>query len=99
MSERQRLEARIHGQVQGVGFRWFVRSSATRLGLTGWVTNAPEGTVRLVAEGRPANLDKLTALLCQGPSGAVVERVDDARLPASDAFHRFEIRSGSHRGD
>jgi acylphosphatase len=93
------MEARIHGQVQGVGFRWFVRSNATRLGLTGWVANEAMGTVRLVAEGNPARLDQLAALLQEGPSGAVVERVDDARLPAGNSFHRFDIRSGSHAGD
>lgn len=99
LTQRQRLEARVHGRVQGVGFRWFVRRQATGLGLTGWVANEPDGSVRVVAEGEPAALQKLAGMLWRGPDGAAVERVDVARLPAGDSFAGFEIRAGSHGGD
>ena len=45
------LSARIHGRVQGVGFRMQAQSRATRLGLTGWVRNEADGSVRVEAEG------------------------------------------------
>jgi len=96
---QERLEARVHGQVQGVGYRWFVRRHAARLGLSGWVANEPAGSVRLIAEGSRAAIDELAALLAEGPAGASVERVDGSRLPASGGFVGFEIRAGSHRGD
>lgn len=99
MNERQRLEARVHGQVQGVGFRWFVRNSASRLGLTGWVANQSDGSVRLVAEGPRPELDQLVRLLREGPPGASVQAVEESRLPASGSLGRFEIRSGGHAGD
>ncbi|HUG49133.1 MAG TPA: acylphosphatase [Candidatus Limnocylindria bacterium] len=99
MSQGQRLEARVHGRVQGVGFRWFVRRQAIGLGLTGWVANEPGGSVRVVAEGEPAALEELAGLLRRGPDGAAVERVDVERLPFGGSFARFEIRSGSHDGD
>ncbi|MEO6703969.1 MAG: acylphosphatase, partial [Jatrophihabitantaceae bacterium] len=35
MTEPVRLTAWVHGQVQGVGFRWWTRSRALELGLTG----------------------------------------------------------------
>ena len=35
----KRLDATVHGRVQGVGFRWFVMRRAERLGLVGWVAN------------------------------------------------------------
>src|SRR5439155_20058522 len=57
----QRLEATVRGRVQGVGFRYFVVREAMELGLVGWVANAADGSVVLVAEGPPAALDALDA--------------------------------------
>lgn len=88
----ERLSATITGRVQGVGFRWWVRSAADRLGLTGWVMNgADERSVELVAEGSPTSLDQLERLLRQGPPGAVVDRVEASRSPASGSHGRFQI--------
>ena len=88
----ERLSATIIGRVQGVGFRWWVRSFADRMGLTGWVMNgADERSVELVAEGLPAALDELERLLGQGPPGAVVARVEATRSPASGSYARFQI--------
>ncbi len=88
----ERLSATVIGRVQGVGFRWWVRSAADRLGLTGWVMNAPdERSVELVAEGPIAELDELEGLLRAGPPGSVVDRVETARSPASGGYGRFQI--------
>jgi len=38
----------VHGGVQGVGFRWFAREEAARLGITGWIRNRDDGTVEAV---------------------------------------------------
>ena len=35
----ERLQAVVHGDVQGVGFRYFVQRKAHQLGLSGWVRN------------------------------------------------------------
>jgi acylphosphatase len=95
----ERLDATIHGQVQGVGFRWFVKRHATRLGLHGWVANQPGGSVRVVAEGSPQALHELAELLRRGPAGAAVSNVDERRSPAAGSFTAFDIRAGSHTGD
>jgi acylphosphatase len=90
--DAERLTATIIGRVQGVGFRWWVRSAADRLGLTGWVMNGTdERAVDLVAEGPAAALDELERLLQRGPPAAVVERVEASRSPASGSYARFEI--------
>jgi acylphosphatase len=46
-----RLTAWVDGRVQGVGFRWWTRSQARRLGLRGTAVNLPDGRVEVIAEG------------------------------------------------
>jgi acylphosphatase len=95
----KRLDATVHGQVQGVGFRWFVQRRAERLGLVGWVANEPDGSVRVVVEGPAEAVDELAADLRIGPSGAVVERVDGESPPPTGEFGSFDIRARGHFGD
>lgn len=69
---RVRLTAWVDGLVQGVGFRWWVRSRALELGLTGSATNLPDGRVQVIAEGpRPACATLLTLLRGPGTPGRV----------------------------
>jgi acylphosphatase len=89
MSERRAY--RLSGRVQGVGFRWWARQTASKLGLRGRVRNEPDGSVWVEAEGDGARLDQFERLLKTGPPGAVVrqvlqERPGDGALPP-----RFEI--------
>ncbi len=99
LTAAERLEALVHGHVQGVGFRVFVARAARRLDLVGWVANESSGLVRCVAEGERATLETLLDTLRTGPPGAWVERVDEAWSPAAGGFERFEVRSGWHPGD
>ena len=99
LERRRGIEAVVHGHVQGVGFRWFVISCASQLGITGWVANRADGTVEVVAEGEPASLEALLGALRDGPPGAEVTEVDVTDRPAVHRMSRFEIRSGFHPGD
>jgi len=99
MSERRRLEATVHGRVQGVGFRWFVRRNAARLELVGWVSNDPSGSVRVVVEGEAPAVDEMVAELRQGPPGAIVDHVEAHDLLPTGEFSGFEVRAGGHSGD
>ena len=95
----KRLVATVRGQVQGVGYRWFVQREAGRLGLDGWVSNQHDGSVEVVAEGREAALSELVLMLWEGPPGASVGGVDVRHEPARGNIVGFTIRSGAHRGD
>jgi acylphosphatase len=66
----------VHGLVQGVFFRDTVRRHAQSRGVAGWVRNNPDGTVEAVFEGEPEAVERLVSFVHEGPSGAVVERVD-----------------------
>jgi acylphosphatase len=80
---------RIHGRVQGVGFRWWARSVAGRLGLHGTVRNLGDGSVELVASGAPNAIDELRRCLSDGPPGSRVDRLEESTI------HR-EHRKGFH---
>lgn len=81
-----RLTAWVHGHVQGVGMRWWIRSRALELGLVGWARNTDDGRVEVVAEGPRRSLERLLAWLRDpdadlrrpGRVTAVTERWADA---------------------
>lgn len=66
----------VHGRVQGVGFRWFVRTAARSLGVRGSVRNLHDGTVEVIAAGPPEALASLERSLRTGPGGARVTHVE-----------------------
>jgi acylphosphatase len=73
-----RLTAWVHGRVQGVGMRWWIRSRALEIGLVGWARNLDDGRVEVVAEGSEDRCRRLLAALRESsPPGrvdTVVER-------------------------
>lgn len=73
---------RAEGQVQGVGFRWWTRSVAQDLGLTGSVRNRRDGSVEIEAFGETDTLDRFAGLLRNGPPGASVRRLTVESLAA-----------------
>ena len=63
----QRMHIRVYGRVQGVGFRYFTMTEATKLKLTGWVRNRREGySVDVWDEGDLEKLEKLARIQKKG---------------------------------
>lgn len=81
--ESARLTAWIQGRVQGVGFRWWVRSCGLALGLVGVAENLADGRVKVVAEGDRGNcaalLDQLASPEAPGRVAQVTFRWDSAK--------------------
>src|ERR1700722_5831954 len=82
---RARLTAWVRGRgqgvrVQGVGFRWGVRSHALALGLHGWAENLPDGRVKVVAQG------------ARGACQQLLERLegDDTPGHVAQVTHRWD---------
>ncbi|MSR07503.1 MAG: acylphosphatase [Gemmatimonadetes bacterium] len=71
----------ISGRVQGVGFRWFTVRLAEKLGVSGWVTNLPDGRVEVVARGTQESLVRLEEGLRSGPGTGHVESVEKSDVP------------------
>ncbi len=88
MASESRLTAWVRGRVQGVGFRWWVRSRALELGLTGAATNLADGRVEVVAEGRADRCAQLLDLL----------RGDDTPGQVVSVVERWADSGGSYTG-
>lgn len=79
------------GRVQGVGFRYRVSELAGRYAVTGFVRNLPDGTVELVAEGQPGELESfLDAIHLR--MQANIRDTSIHREPALGEFDSFAIR-------
>jgi acylphosphatase len=87
----KRAEVTVHGMVQGVFFRVETRDRARSLGLSGWVTNAPDGTVRAAFEGEDERVESMVEWCRRGPSGASVDEVDVTWVEPHGE-HGFSIR-------
>ncbi len=89
--EQQQREIRYAGRVQGVGFRYTVRSLAARFAVTGFVRNMPDGRVQLVVEGDAGEIEGfLDAIKAEMTS--YIRDVQETARPASGRFPAFEIR-------
>lgn len=60
-----RKQIKFYGRVQGVGFRYKARYMADALGLTGFVHNEYDGSVRMEVQGEEAMIDRLIQTLQQ----------------------------------
>lgn len=87
----ERLHLVVHGDVQGVGFRYFLLRQAEELGLRGWVRNNDDGSVELVAEGGRRDLEALMRAAAVGPRLARVSRVDAEWSAATGRLEGFDL--------
>ncbi len=88
-SGEARLTAWVEGRVQGVGFRWWVRSQALALGLVGQAENLADGRVKVIVEGPIGLCAELLGLLQAGGTPGRVRRVASRWAPASGGFAGF----------
>ena len=80
------------GEVQGVGFRYFVQRQALRMSLDGWVRNTADGAVELEAQGDARTIAAFIAALKQGPPLSRVDRVHNTEMPLHDGETGFRVR-------
>jgi acylphosphatase len=85
------MQVLYSGQVQGVGFRYTVRSLAVRFDVTGYVRNLPDGRVHLVVEGAAAEIDAFLAAI-KSEMQYYIGDIHEMVRPGSGRFPSFEIR-------
>jgi acylphosphatase len=88
---RRAVDVVITGRVQGVFFRAWAQEQAARLGVAGWVSNEPDGSVAGHFEGAPADVESLLEWCRSGPEYA---RVEHMRVTETEpgGVHGFDVR-------
>lgn len=67
---------KIQGRVQGIGFRyWAIKTAEEIGGISGWVRNAPDGSVEILMSGEEEKIDAMILACHKGPSLARVDCV------------------------
>jgi acylphosphatase len=82
---------RITGRVQGVGFRFWTRGQAQRLGLTGWVRNEADGSVTALICGPNVAVSTMLERCRSGPPGASVANIETESALLDEVPSEFRI--------
>jgi acylphosphatase len=90
---RERVQVFYSGRVQGVGFRYTVKSVAQGYEVTGSVRNLLDGRVELIAEGRREELEAFLPAIREGGLGRLIQNEQVSWSEASGEFRSFEITS------
>jgi acylphosphatase len=86
-----RKRVTVHGEVQGVGFRFHTQATAARLGVNGSVRNLTDGSVEVEIEADEPTVARMLSWLREGPTWASVGSVDVVDIePRGDSGFRID---------
>ncbi|MCD7955178.1 MAG: acylphosphatase [Lachnospiraceae bacterium] len=86
-----REKIRFHGRVQGVGFRYKAKWSASALGLTGWVKNEWDGSVSVEVQGYEESIHRMLEQLNSDPY-IQIEWMNTDKIPVVEDESGFRVR-------
>jgi acylphosphatase len=87
-NEKQTKRYFVSGNVQGVGYRFFVQRAAEKLGIGGFARNLYDGRVEVFATGSPSRLAELRTALERGPRFASVSGIREEQAEPSPLFEK-----------
>ena len=79
------------GSVQGVGFRYRAFYAARENGVSGWVKNEYDGSVSMEAQGTPADLRQLIAMI-RDARYIEIDDLEEKNLPTEKEERQFVVR-------
>ena len=83
-----RMSITFYGRVQGVGFRYRAKYAADGLGLTGWVQNEWDDTVRMEVQGRREDIRQMIRRINAG-TFVNIENMDMKEIPVDPEERSF----------
>ncbi len=82
----------LSGRVQGVGFRYFAESLASKYGINGYVENIYNRKVEVVGQGEDEELRQFFEEVKKGPAFSVITETKVEELDGSKKYNTFEIK-------
>jgi len=89
--KRERVTILYAGHVQGIGFRYAVKTLTTSYEVTGTVRNLPDGRVELVAESAKEELEAFLQAIRDSGVGRFIRQEQAHWAEAKNEFRGFEI--------
>jgi acylphosphatase len=81
----------ISGEVQGVGYRFFVQRSSAAHQVRGYVRNLKDGRVEVLAEGSPRAVEAFRHDLAAGPTHSRVGTIEELVVEPTGLYSNFRI--------
>lgn len=88
---KKAMKFTVHGTVQGIFYRQFVKENADQLGLRGHVRNLSDSNVEVFVEGEGGKIDALEVFLNKGPAHCNIRHIDREEKKWSGDFKEFKI--------
>ena len=85
-------ELTISGRVQGVGYRYFAVQKANEMRITGWVKNAVDGSVIIIAQGIEEEIETFIDFLYIGPTRSRVDQISKVKFNTLSDFNNFSVK-------
>lgn len=86
----KRYHVILDGIVQGVGMRYFCKTTADRLGLTGNVKNLSNGKVEIYVQGSQDVIDSFLEIIRKGNGYSQVYAMDIHEVPVEKHEYHFD---------
>jgi acylphosphatase len=90
--EQEAYVISVHGDVQGVSYRYFAKKEAKKLGLVGWAKNEHDGTVSIFVQGDPENIQHFVDWCKEGSPMATVEDIKVEKAEFAENIREFEVK-------
>ena len=74
---------KVIGRVQGIGYRRWAVDEARKLNLSGWVRNLSDGSVEIMMQGEPTQVNQFLSSCMKGPLFASVLGVQPVCVPTA----------------
>ncbi|WP_238916515.1 acylphosphatase [Clostridium sp. YIM B02555] len=82
----------VNGRVQGVGFRYFLQLTASKLNLSGWCKNLMNGDVEIEVQGLEKNVFSFVSEIKKGNGFARVDDIDVKDISVVEDEKKFSVK-------
>lgn len=87
----ERRRVLVHGKVQGLGIRLWMRSVAETLALVGSCRLRPDGVLEADVQGNRTLVKQFVVACKRGPAGAEIDRVETETMAVDRALASFHV--------
>lgn len=77
------IHFKVIGRVQGIGYRRWAEDIASKMGLSGWVRNAADGSVEIMAKGNQEVISQFLQKCQKGPAFSMVLGIQPVAIPTA----------------